>query len=173
MDSPALVWFKRDLRVRDHAPLAAALGSGSVAALFVIEDEWLASPECDPQHLAFALQCLQELRASLREMGVPLLLRRGQLPDVFTQLQKDFPFRRLLSHEETGNGWTYARDLRVGRWCREAGVAWEEFTCPRGTNWGSGLHARSLQPGKQQAKPFSRASSTRADAATGRASRAP
>jgi deoxyribodipyrimidine photo-lyase len=127
MDSPALVWFKRDLRVRDHAPLAAALGSGSVAALFVIEDEWLASPECDPQHLAFALQCLQELRASLREMGVPLLLRRGQLPDVFTQLQKDFPFRRLLSHEETGNGWTYARDLRVGRWCREAGVAWEEF----------------------------------------------
>ena len=27
MDSPALVWFKRDLRVRDHAPLAAALAA--------------------------------------------------------------------------------------------------------------------------------------------------
>jgi len=127
MDFPALVWFKRDFRVHDHAPLAAARLSGSVAALFVIEDEWLESPECDPRHVAFALSCLAQLRESLRTMGVPLLLRRGTLPGVLRDVQTEFPFRRLLSHEETGSGWTYARDLRVARWCREAGVAWEEF----------------------------------------------
>ena len=127
MDAPALVWFKRDLRVNDHAPLAAALRAGSVAALFVIEDEWLASPECDPRHVAYALSCITQLRDSLRAMGVPLLLRRGSLPGVLQNVQTAFPFRRLLSHEETGSGWTYARDLRVARWCREAGVAWEEF----------------------------------------------
>ena len=127
MDSPALIWFKRDLRVHDHAPLAAALRSGCVAALFVIEDEWLASPECNSQHLAFALECLVELRASLRAIGVPLLLRRGRLPDLLDRLRAELPFQRLLSHEETGSGWTYARDLRVARWCREVGVAWEEF----------------------------------------------
>ena len=115
--SPALVWFKRDLRVQDHAALAAALGSGAAAALFVIEDEWLASPECDPQHVAFTLACLRALRTSLRGMGVPLLLRRGRFPDVLGEVQTAFPFRRLLSHEETGSGWTYARDLRVKRWC--------------------------------------------------------
>ena len=127
MDAPALVWFKRDLRVNDHAPLAAALASRTVAALFVIEDEWLASPECDPQHVGFTLACLEPLRAALRAMGVPLLVRRGRLPEVLAEVQAGFPFRRLLSHEETGSGWTFARDLRVGRWCRENAIAWEEF----------------------------------------------
>jgi len=153
MDSTALIWFKRDLRVRDHAPLAAALRAGSVAALFVIEDEWLASPECDPQHVAFALECLGELRVSLRAIGVPLLLRRGRLPEVLATVHAEFPFQRLLSHEETGSGWTYARDLRVARWCREAGIAWEEFPqtgvirrLPGRNGWAARWEQRMRQP---------------------------
>ena len=61
----ALVWFKRDLRVHDHAPLVAALGHADALALFVIEPEWLQSPECDASHVDFALACLAELRAAL------------------------------------------------------------------------------------------------------------
>ncbi|TNF58578.1 MAG: deoxyribodipyrimidine photolyase, partial [Rhodobacteraceae bacterium] len=30
-------------------------------------------------------------------------------------------------HEETGNGWTYARDRAVGAWARAQGVTWEEL----------------------------------------------
>ena len=33
----------------------------------------------------------------------------------------------LVSHEETGNLWTYARDRRVGAWARETGVRWTEL----------------------------------------------
>jgi glycerophosphoryl diester phosphodiesterase len=29
------------------------------------------------------------------------------------------PFAALWSHEETGNAWTYRRDIAVGAWCRE------------------------------------------------------
>ena len=32
----------------------------------------------------------------------------------------------LWSHEETGNGWTYARDRRVAAWARANGVIWRE-----------------------------------------------
>lgn len=51
MTSRALVWFKRDLRVRDPAPLVAAQGCAEALGLFIVEPAWLNSPECDSQHV--------------------------------------------------------------------------------------------------------------------------
>ena len=124
--STTLVWFKRDLRLRDHAPLAAA-GQGPAAALFVIEPAWLQSPECDAQHVAFTLACLAELRAALAARGLPLLVRVGEVRAVFDALRREFTFTHLLSHEETGTGWSYTRDKAVAAWCRERGVVWHEW----------------------------------------------
>ena len=73
----ALVWFKRDLRMHDHAPLVAAQRGGDAAGLFIIEPEWLQSPECDAQHVDFVLRCLDELRAALAARGMPLLVRKS------------------------------------------------------------------------------------------------
>ena len=127
MPAHALVWFKRDLRLRDHAALTAAAACDSAAGLYVIEPEWLASPEFDGQHLAFTLACLAELRAGLAARGLPLLVRIGTLPQVFDDLRCEFAFTHLLSHEETGPGWTYARDKHVAAWCRAQGVRWREW----------------------------------------------
>jgi deoxyribodipyrimidine photo-lyase len=33
----------------------------------------------------------------------------------------------IVSHEETGNAWTYARDRAVAAWARDAGVPWTEL----------------------------------------------
>ena len=66
----ALVWFKRDLRVHDHAPLAAALAHADALALFIVEPEWLQSPECDGSQVDFALACLTELRGALAARGL-------------------------------------------------------------------------------------------------------
>ena len=123
----ALIWFKRDLRVHDHAPLVAAQGHSDALAVFIIEPEWLDSPECDASHVAFALDCVAELRAALAERGLPLLLRVGSAISVLAQLHAEFRFSHLLSHEETGPGWSYARDLAVGRWCQGQGVRWREW----------------------------------------------
>ena len=148
-----LVWLKRDLRQRDHAPLYAAQAAGafeaasattgasatapapatapasasSSAALYVIEPEWLASPEFSPSHLHFTLQCLAELRRDLSALGLPLLVRVGAVPAVFEELRREFDFTQLFSHEETGPGWTYARDIAVAGWCQARGVAWQEW----------------------------------------------
>ena len=127
MPAHALVWFKRDLRVRDHAPLAAAAQCDAAAGLFVIEPAWLASPEFDGQHLAYTLDCLAELRAGLAARGLPLLVRVGEVPQVFDALRREFAFTHLLSHEETGPGWTWVRDKAVAAWCRERGVRWREW----------------------------------------------
>ncbi len=124
----ALVWFKRDLRIHDHAPLLAAQQQGDALALYVIEPEWLQSPECDPCHVDFALGCLTELRAALALLGLPLLVRAGSAVALLAQLHAELAFTHLLSHEETGSGWSYTRDLAVAAWCRKQQVQWQEFT---------------------------------------------
>jgi deoxyribodipyrimidine photo-lyase len=125
--SRALVWFKRDLRSADHAPLAEAALCEQSLALFVIEPAWLASPECHPRHVAMLLKCLQPLREDLADRGLPLLVRVGDAVQVLAGLQREFAFTQLFSHEETGPGWTYDRDKAVARWCRAQGVAWTEW----------------------------------------------
>jgi len=127
MTERALVWFKRDLRTHDHAPLAAASACQQALGLFVVEPEWLDSPEFDAQHLAFAMACLHPLRRDLAAIGLPLQLRVGPVTAVLGQLHAAYPFTHLFSHEETGPGWSYARDLAVADWCRACGVVWTEW----------------------------------------------
>ena len=124
----ALVWFKRDLRIHDHAALVAAQAHRDALALFIIEPEWLQSPECDASHVDFALGCLAELRAALAGLGMPLLVRVGSAVPVLAQLHQDLGYSHLFSHEETGPGWSYTRDVQVAAWCRAHQIAWQEFT---------------------------------------------
>jgi deoxyribodipyrimidine photo-lyase len=64
--APSVVWFKRDLRIDDHRPLALAAARGPVIALYVHEPALLHSPEFDPAHLRFIDECLAALDDGLR-----------------------------------------------------------------------------------------------------------
>ena len=123
-----VVWFKKDLRVTDHAPLAEAARSGPLVCLWIDEEEVYAGEDFDASHLAFANECLLELDEKLQEAGGRLVRRRGEATLVLEKLWRELSFQRLHSHEETGNGITYQRDLRVARWCRERRVEWLETT---------------------------------------------
>jgi len=121
-----VVWFKRDLRITDHRPLAAAAARGSVLPLFVAEPELWQQPDMAARHWAFARECLVELRQALAERGQPLVVRQGEVTAVLDRLHHAEPIEALWSHQETGNGWTFARDRRVAAWCRAHGVPWHE-----------------------------------------------
>ena len=123
----ALVWFKRDLRVADHAPLSQASLADAALALVIIEPQWLGSPECHPRHQAYLLRCLDALARSLARRGLPLVVRCGDAVEVLQHLRDEFAFTQLLSHEETGPGWSYQRDRAVAAWCRASGVTWTEW----------------------------------------------
>lgn len=121
-----VVWFKRDLRVADHAPLLAAAARGPVVCLYVVEPEALARDDFDPVHLGFVLESLEALDRALAPLGTRLSVRVGRLPEVFEGLWRERPFAALHSHQETGVRWTFARDRRVARWAEARGVAWHE-----------------------------------------------
>jgi deoxyribodipyrimidine photo-lyase len=123
----ALVWFKRDLRLRDHAPLTEAARFERALALVILEPQWLASPECHPRQVAYWLAAVAALRADLAARGLPLLLRVGEVTAVLEALRREVGITHLLSHEETGPGWSWARDRAVAAWCRAQGVVWTEW----------------------------------------------
>ena len=123
----SVVWFKRDLRLHDHAALHAAATHGPVLCLVVIEPSLWAQPDAAHQHYAFLLENLRELAQGVKALGGRLHVRTGEVTDVLTQLHALVAFDRLCSHEETGNAVTFARDKAVARWCRSHGVTWQEF----------------------------------------------
>jgi deoxyribodipyrimidine photo-lyase len=71
----AIVLFTRDLRVHDQPALAAAARGTEVVPLFVLDEALLC--ERAPNRLAFLLDSLRDLQASLRSRGADLVLRRG------------------------------------------------------------------------------------------------
>ncbi len=121
-----LVWFKRDLRWQDHAALAQASLRGPVRCIYVVEPELWLQPDAALQHFEFVRESLQALDQALRAQGGCLEIHVGELSEVLSHMWQDNPFARLHSHQETGNGWTYARDLRVAAWCKSHNVVWLE-----------------------------------------------
>lgn len=121
-----VVWFKRDLRVDDHAPLAAAAAAGPTLPLFVFEPNIWESPDMSSQHRWWVTESICELREELAALGQPLVVRSGDMLSVLEDLRDRFGSFVLWSHEETGNNATYMRDLAIGRWCRSHGITWHE-----------------------------------------------
>lgn len=125
--SVQVVWYKRDLRTRDHAPLHQACASGDpVLALYVFEDVVIQHADFDAQHGQWILGSLQELRETLRGLNVPLLVRGGDVLDHLSDLHCAYGINRLLSHQETGLDHTFQRDRAVAAWCLKHGVPWTE-----------------------------------------------
>ena len=122
-----VVWLKRDLRLADHRPLAAAVASGQpVLCLYIYEPDYWQLPDVDVRHLTFINRALRKLRDRLRSVGGELVTRVGSVPEVLEELHSEYGVDHLHSHEETGNGWTYQRDLAVKDWCRSRAVPWTE-----------------------------------------------
>ena len=122
-----VVWFKRDLRVHDHAPLAAAVARGPVLCLYVVEPSVWRQPDVATQHLHFVQESLRDLERALHALGARLMVATGEVTEVLERLMLAQPFEHLHAHEETGNGVTYARDRAVRRWCRDRGVCMTEW----------------------------------------------
>ena len=108
--SYSVVWFKRDLRVADHAALHAAAKRGPVLCLYVIEPSVWAQPDAAHQHYQFLLESLRDLDADLRRLGGQLNVVAGEFVDVLARLFIVNPFVAIFSHEETGNGPACSRD---------------------------------------------------------------
>jgi deoxyribodipyrimidine photo-lyase len=85
-----IVWFRRDLRVRDHPALRAALERHErVVPVFCFDDRLLHGRHASGPRTQFLLECLAELGEELRARGSGLVLRQGKPERELVSIARD------------------------------------------------------------------------------------
>ena len=88
--STAIVWFRQDLRLSDHAPLLAAMASArSILPVYVLDDDSPGAWSLGGASRWWLHGSLAALAASLRARGADLLLRRGPASEVIPDLVRE------------------------------------------------------------------------------------
>ena len=127
-NSIVIVWFKRDLRVVDHAPLVAACARGPVLPLFCWEPSVWSGSDYAKQQQVFVTECLSELEISLKKMGLTLHVSNAGIIQTLNKIRSQVIISAIYSHEETGNLSTYLVDKAVSNWCKMQHTDWQEMS---------------------------------------------
>ena len=110
-----IVWFRRDLRIADHAPLYRAALRGEVIPVFVFDLALLHHPETGSARVAFMLECLRSLDQDLRDRGGRLMLRSGDPVDVLPQLIRETQADGIYAHIDFERIYGRVRDARLNK----------------------------------------------------------
>lgn len=122
-----VVWFKRDLRINDHEALFKASQQGPLLCCYVIEDAYWQLADTSNRQWLFIRDSLQELAGALAKQGIPLLIVRAEVTVWLDAVRQHFGQFVLHSHQETGNLWTYQRDMQVAQWCKSWHITWHQY----------------------------------------------
>jgi len=123
-----IVWLKRDLRVNDHNALHYAANDGlPIIVLYVVEPDYWNLEDTSARQFTFIKESLKSLAKNLESRQFNLTVRKGSVTEILSNIMKHVAINKLLSHEETGNSWTFKRDIEVKKWARENKVVWKEF----------------------------------------------
>ncbi len=123
----AIVWFKRDLRLTDHEPLALAQAQGLPILLFYcFEPSVMHYDDSDTRHWRFVYQSLQDVQSRLDAVNARIHVFHQEVLTIFETLQQFYTIKSIFSHQEIGNKITYDRDLAVKQFCSNHDIAWTE-----------------------------------------------
>lgn len=154
--TPSLVWFRDDLRVRDHPALLAGMAETDAVALYVLDER-----SEGIRHLGGAARwwlhhALEDLRAELDEIKVPLLLRRGAAVEVVCGVLEELGAGAVYWNRRYGDAERQV-DTEVKKRAGQAGVHAESFQAsllyePWTVRTGQGEHYKVFTPFWRAAK---------------------
>ncbi|MGI8845217.1 MAG: cryptochrome/photolyase family protein [Thermoleophilaceae bacterium] len=113
MPSTALMWFRRDLRVRDLPALAHAAEADRIVPVFVFDDRLLKTGRFpSASRTAFMHGCLEELDATLRDRGARLVIRHGRPEQQVPELARETGAQDVFWTADS-SPWSRMRDQKV------------------------------------------------------------
>ncbi|URE37948.1 FAD binding domain of DNA photolyase [Musa troglodytarum] len=133
MESNAVVWFRKGLRIHDNPALDyACRGSSHIFPVFVLDPRYLhpdpsafslGSARAGLNRIRFLLDCLLDLDSSLRNLGSRLLVLRGhpEPASVICRILKDWNIRKVCYEFDT-EPYGQARDRQVTDFARQLGI---------------------------------------------------
>lgn len=123
-----IVWFKRDFRLRDHAPLAAAIEQGQPLLLCAFfEPSLIRQPEYADRHWRFQWECITDMNHQLAPFQAKVDIFHAEVQTVLEHLTEQYTIGQIFSHQETGLKCTFDRDLSIKAFCESQNIQWTEY----------------------------------------------
>jgi deoxyribodipyrimidine photo-lyase len=127
MSRPVVVWFRRDLRVDDHAALYHAASTGvPVVPLFIFDDDVIDRLPSDGAVFDFQAEALRDLDSAIVGRGGRLICRRGAALEVHEAIIREFQPSALFYNRDYEPA-ARRRDEAVERLYRRYGIDVQSF----------------------------------------------
>jgi deoxyribodipyrimidine photo-lyase len=118
---PVIVWFRQDLRLRDHPALAAAAAAGPIIPLYVLDDETAGDWPWGGASRWWLHHSLESLGAQL-----PLVLRQGRGDNVIAELIAETEAAAVFFTRDYAP-WSDTLEQRVKSVCEDRGVSCHRY----------------------------------------------
>lgn len=123
-----IVWFKRDLRLKDHLPLKTAIEEGlPILMIYIFEHSLITAPYSDERHWRFVVESIKDLNEQLKKYSQQVYMFYGEAIPLFEEILCYYEIKNVFSHQETGTWLTYQRDIQVKNFFKNNGIRWKEF----------------------------------------------
>ena len=122
-----ILWFKKDLRIDDNEALYESLKNNDILPIYIFEIELWNQKTHSRRQWQFCKESVLDLRNSLKEKGQPLVIRTGNVIEIFEEISSKFNIMGIYSHQETGDWLTYKRDQEVKLWAANKKIIWKEY----------------------------------------------
>jgi deoxyribodipyrimidine photo-lyase len=140
-----LIWFRQDLRLHDHPALAAAIACGSVLPVYVLDDDGPGRQRMGAAQRWWLHHSLAALRDDLKDLGAPLILRRGRSSVELVRLAAETGATAVHAHRHYEPWWQVAEaetELHIPLILHEG----SQLANPRGILNGAGERYRMFTP---------------------------
>lgn len=123
-----IVWFKRDLRLKDHLPLKTAIEENKpLLLIYIFEPSLIAAPYSDERHWRFVIESINDINNTLKKFNQRIYTLFGEVIPVFKKLLEVYQIDKIYSHQETGTWLTFQRDTNLKKFLKQMGIVWKEF----------------------------------------------
>jgi len=135
MAAPTIIWFRRDLRVHDHAPLSeAAQRGGPMVPLLTLDPALNPPPETGASRVAFLLTSLRALDRDLRRRDARLMVLRGDPASLLGAVARRLRPEAVVAHSNSERVLGRVRDACASQQLRNQGVRMRWFDPPASTD---------------------------------------
>jgi len=123
-----IVWFKRDIRISDHAPLKQAINSGhKLLLLYIFEPSLISAPQSSLRHWRFVYQSICDINKQLIVHGHQIQMVYEEAEKTFQRLIERYEIAGVYSHQEIGLDITFQRDKRIAQRLKNNHIPWYEY----------------------------------------------
>ncbi|MEP0861980.1 MAG: deoxyribodipyrimidine photo-lyase [Ignavibacterium sp.] len=123
-----ILWFKRDLRLKDHLPFKTAIEDDlPILLIYILEPSLISAQYSDERHWRFIVESIKDLNEQLKRYSQQVYMFYCEAIPLFEKLLSYYEIKNVFSHRETGTWLTYQRDIEVNKFFKARGIKWKEF----------------------------------------------